>query len=82
MKKTRISRTRAKALMMNSAGRWFTTTHIKPNGETRVINCRYDGLTSLGNIRVVERGVTGFKGVNLDTLKELKANGEVYRVTR
>lgn len=78
VKKVRISRTRAKEIIMNSSGRWLTTTHIKPNGEDRVTNCRYDGLTSLGNFRVVERGTPGFKGVNLHTLKELKANKQVY----
>jgi len=82
MKKIRISRTRAKQIMMESRGRWFTTTHTTEKGAERVMNCRYDGLTSLGNIRVIERGVKGYKGVKLDTLQELKANGETYRISR
>jgi predicted transcriptional regulator with HTH domain len=80
VKKTRISRTKAKDIIMNSAGRFITTTHIDAKGELRTINGRYHGLTSLSNIRVVETGSNKFKGVNVNTLRELKANKENYTV--
>ncbi len=79
-KKTRISRTKAKEILMNSGGRFVTTTHKTEKGEMRTINGRYSGLTTLGNIRLIENGGKGFKGVKLDELKELKANKQVYSV--
>lgn len=79
-KKTRISRTKAKEIIMNSGGRYITTTHKTEKGEMRTINGRFHGFTSLGNIRLVENGGKGFKGVRLDELKELKANKQAYLV--
>ena len=78
VKKVRISRTKAKELIMNSGGRFITTTHITEDGRTRVTNCRYKNETSLGKLRVIEDGC--YKAVNPATLKELKANKVVYTV--
>lgn len=80
VKTVRISRTKAKEIMMNSGGRFITTTHKTEKGDMRTINGRFHGFTSLGNIRVVENGGKGFKGVKLDELTELKANKQIYRV--
>lgn len=80
VKKVRISRTKAKELIMNSGGRFITTTHKAADGKDRTMNCRYHGLTSLSNLRVIENGTPGFRGVNIHTLKELKANKVVYTV--
>lgn len=77
-KKIRISRTKAKEIIMNSGGRFITTTHITEDGRTRVTNCRYKNQTSLGKLRVIENG--SYKAVNPLTLKELKANKVVYTV--
>lgn len=77
-KKTTISRTKAKQLIMNSKGRFITTTHITEKGERRVTNCRYKNETSLGKLRVIEKG--HYKAVNPATLKELRADGKVYLV--
>ncbi|MFA9239455.1 MAG: hypothetical protein ACEQSQ_06140 [Candidatus Paceibacteria bacterium] len=76
--KVKISRTKAKDIIMNSKGRFITTTHITENGVLRTMNCRYKNQTSLGKLRVIENGK--YKAVNPATLKELKANKVVYIV--
>jgi hypothetical protein len=76
--KVRISRTKAKALIMNSKGRFITTTHITEKGDVRITNCRYKNETSLGKLRVIEKGA--YKAVNPATLKELKCNKVIYTV--
>jgi hypothetical protein len=76
--KVRISRTKAKELIMNSKGRFITTTHITEDGKERVTNCRYKNETTLGKLRVIEKGK--YKAVNPSTLKELKCNKVTYTV--
>lgn len=86
---TKISRTKALDLMKNSKGHFFTVEFMKKDGSTRILNGQWvknQTEMHLGYILVKESAKLKAKvkepirNVNLQTLKALKIDGQVYQV--
>ena len=87
-----ISKATAKDMIQNSKGKIFTTTYIKKDKSTRVMNCRLEvkkGVTGEGLrynpdeynlIPVYDMQSRGFRMVNVDTLVSLSISNETYEV--
>ena len=87
-----ISKATAKDMIQNSKGKIFTTTYIKKDNSTRVMNCRLEvkkGVTGEGLkynpdeynlIPVYDMQSRGFRMVNIDTLVSLSIANETYEV--
>lgn len=83
-----ISKAAALALIENAGGTYFTATFVKKNGEKRTMNCQLtktQGSSKLGYITVripgkLKAGENAIRNVNLQTLKELKIKGNIYKV--
>jgi hypothetical protein len=85
-----ISRTKAMDLIQNSKGRFFTVVFDKKDGSERKLVGQYSknmSLSPLGYINVRDTVATRakanstIKSVNLQTIKEIKINNTVYKVS-
>ena len=87
-----ISKATAKDMIQKSKGKIFTTTYIKKDKSTRVMNCRLHvqkGVTGEGLkynpddynlIPVYDMQGKGFRMVNMNTLVSLSIANETYEV--
>ena len=80
LKIVRIGKEAAKNIAENLKGKFATYTFATKTKPTRVLNGIYKKTSPLGYLHIKERGVDGLKAVNLQTLKEIKANGLIYKV--
>lgn len=87
-----ISRIRAKALMKRTRGEFFSVQFIKKDGTVRDMVCRL-GVTKYlkggelafdpeekGLMVVYEMNVEGYRMININSLRQLKIDGQIYRV--
>lgn len=79
VKSTTIGRNKAIELIENSGGRFMTLTCDTKNTKNRKMNCVFVNTMKTGHARVKEIG-EGYKGVNYQTLSELKLDKKVYKV--
>jgi len=89
----KIDRDTAKKYIYESNGKIFSAVFTKKNGEKRLMNCRTKvhryvngkGLSfkpqDKGLMTVFDLQKGEYRFINLNTLKELKINGEEYQVT-
>ena len=89
----KIDRDTAKKYIYESNGKIFSAVFTKKNGEKRLMNCRTKvyryvkgkGLPfkpqDKGLMTVFDLQKGEYRFINLNTLKELKINGEEYQVT-
>jgi hypothetical protein len=84
-----ISRHKATDLIKSAGGSFFTVTFLDKKGDERTINGQYlkdQQEDSLGYIKVKELAKAKYtpndciRSVNLQTIKKLKINGQVYKV--
>lgn len=86
-------RTILKAAMENNQGRFFTVKFTKKDGSERVMNARLGvkkhlkgGVSTTAHIdkyiTVYEGAEASYKNVNLDTVHELHAGGEIIKFER
>ena len=86
----KISMTKARDLMLNSRGNFFTAIFTTKKGKLRQINClcKKDQDTGLGYVQVKEASLMRKKDenphrqINLQTLHYLKIGGVSYRVKK
>jgi len=89
--KTLITAQEAKEVIENTKGSFFTVVFTKKDGSLRTMNCRtgvkrhlHGGTSTTQHIKkyitVFENSTRCYKNVNLTTLKEVHANGNIYRI--
>lgn len=91
LKPSTIGMKKAYELMTTNKGHFFTATFIDRKGEERTMNCQYlkgkqDTLT-LGYVKVKESnklktGVNPIRQINLQTLKQLRIAGNLYKIRK
>lgn len=79
VKTVTIGRNKAIELIENSGGRFMTLTCDTKDTKNRKMNCVYVNTMKTGHARVKEIG-KGYKGVNFQTLSEVKLDKQVYKV--
>lgn len=85
--KTTDFASQVKELLKSNAGKFFTVTFRKNNGEVRTLNCQHghfkghDGENTCGHIEkyLTVHTAEGFKNVNVETVIEVKMNGKTIR---
>jgi len=88
-----ITKNEARTLLLNQDGSIFSITFTKKDGSIRQMNCRfgvkkhlkggelaYDPL-SKGLLPVYDLKNEGYRMISLNTIIELKLNGESYIIT-
>ena len=90
----RIDRDTAKKYIYESNGKIFSAVFTKKNGEKRLMNCRTKvhkyvkgvGLSfkpqDKGLMTVFDLQKGEYRFINLNTLEELKINGQEYYITK
>ena len=90
----KIDRDTAKKYIYESNGKIFSAVFIKKNGEKRLMNCRTKvhryvkgkGLSfkpqDKGLMTVFDLQKGEYRFINLNTLKELRINGQEYYITK
>lgn len=88
MQRTTTTARAIKQLLKANAGRFFTVTFVKANGEVRTINCKHGrvpGHDGLNNVAHIEKYLTvslpdgSFRNINMETVKEVKMGGTILR---
>lgn len=88
--KTQVIKTNAfarqvKELLLSNAGKFFTVTFVKKNGEVRTLNCQqghfkgHDGENTTAHIEkylTVRTSEGEFKNINTETIKSVKMAGK------
>ena len=82
MTKQSINKTQSFKLIQENAGKFLTVTFIKEDKSTRVMNGQYKKreTNALGYVLIRETKTGIEKNVNLQTLKEIKVNKQIYKV--
>lgn len=87
-----ITSTEAAALIKEAKNEFFTVTFIKKSGELRVMNCRLGVKKHLVSnnssttshiskyITVYDVKSSGYRNINIETLKEVKIHGNTFKV--
>jgi hypothetical protein len=86
-----ITRTEAANIIRSTNGKMFTASFIKKTGEVRKMNARLQVTKHLaGGESTIKHKANligcydvqsgGYRCINSDTLLEVKANGQVYKV--
>lgn len=78
-KSIRIGIQKAIEIIEGSKGKFMYVVADTKNTKNRGFNCIFKAITKTGHVNVIERG-KGNKAFNLQTLKELKANGNSYKI--
>ncbi len=92
----KINKSKATDLIKGSKGKVLSVTFTKKNGEERMLNGRIgvyksphaplsgEGLkfnpTDYGLVNIFDMQKKAYRMVNINTLSQLKVNGEVYEV--
>jgi len=79
--KLKISATKAVELINNSKGKRFTVVFTKANGTDRTINGSRKNQSPLGNISMYSTKDKGIRSFNPHNLKELRINGNIYKIS-
>ena len=85
MKKT-VNKTQAFNLIKETKGCFFGVTFIEKDGSSRIMNAQYSKRETnpLGYVLLrdtnIKDGTSGLRNVNLQTIKELKIKGIIYKV--
>ena len=83
--KTNAFARQVKELLMANAGKFFTVTFVKKNGEVRTLNCQqghfkgHDGENTTAHIEkylTVRTSEGEFKNINCETIKSVKMAGK------
>ncbi len=77
-----ISRTKAVTMIDDNAGRFFTVTFLKKDGNERTINglVKKDNKTRTGYVRMYSAQDKGYRSVDPRTINEIKINKEIFKV--
>jgi hypothetical protein len=78
-----VSKTRALEIIKSTNNHFFGVTFVTKELETRKLVCRVPGdvdTDHLGYLRVLDAKEGGIKTVNMQTLSEVRVNGNIYRV--
>lgn len=77
-----ISRTKAVSMINDNAGKFFTVTFVKKDGNERTINglCKKDNKTRTGYIRMYSAQDKSYRSVDPRTINAIKIAGEVLKV--
>jgi hypothetical protein len=77
-----INKTKAVEIISSTAGKFFTVTFLKKNGEKRTINgnCKKNCLDKLGYILVNDLQKKEKRKINTREIKQLVFNGITYNV--
>jgi len=81
---SKISKTKALALLQSSAGQFVSVTFKTKAGKERKMTGRYQGATAQGYVKFLENKTKnipgGMKNVNLQTLSCLSIGGQTLKV--
>ena len=76
----KISTKQAKQLILNSKGKFMTIGGLKNNGELRVYkSSKFNSIMHSKYINIIEKN-KGYRNVNPQNLKFIRANGFQYEV--
>jgi hypothetical protein len=78
-----ISKTKSLEVIKGTNNRFFGVTFLNKDNEERKMVCRVPGDVEpdfLGYLRVIDTKDGGIKNVNMQTLSEIRTEGNVYRV--
>jgi len=78
-----ITKDQAKDMIGNSQGKYFGVTFIKIDGNIRSMRCKAYKDTKIVNnkyLQLIDAKYNHIKNINLDTLKELRINKNIYTV--
>lgn len=81
-----ISKTKAVSLLQESRGRFVRVSFLTSGGVQRTMGCKFQELTNLGNIKVLETKTKynpgGYKTIVAKNIQEVSCNGKTYKVRK
>ncbi len=83
-----ITREQAAELIRRSAGRFFSCTFVKANGDVREMRCRYAEVKKVGQhrehpdvITVHDDAIKNWRSIPLARLQQLRIDGEILEIS-